>query len=110
MPSNGIRSPYGFTTGAIPFSLIVAAFISPAMATNTDSPIPDLFGQWGRDMLFFEPPPSGPGPVSRARHKSDGSVVVEDLCCTIAPQLFLGDHNNPILKPEAEKPSGSSAS
>jgi hypothetical protein len=61
---------------------------------------PDLSGQWGRDMLFFEPPPSGPGPVVRAERKADGTMVVQDPCCTIANR-WLGDHNNPILKPEA---------
>jgi hypothetical protein len=61
---------------------------------------PDLSGQWGRDMLFFEPPPSGPGPVVRAERKVDGTMVVQDPCCTIANR-WLGDHTNPILKPEA---------
>jgi hypothetical protein len=60
----------------------------------------DLSGQWGRDMLFFEPPPSGPGPVVRAERKVDGTMVVQDPCCTIANR-WLGDHTNPILKPEA---------
>ena len=86
MSGNGIRSPYRFSPGAIPFRLIVAAFISPAIA-NSGSPIPDLSGQWGRDMLFFEPPPSGPGPVSRAERKSDGSVCAGHMLYNCAPTV-----------------------
>jgi hypothetical protein len=51
-------------------------------------------------MSFFGPPPSGPGPVVRAERKGDGSMVVKDPCCAIAPR-WLGDHTSPILKPEA---------
>jgi hypothetical protein len=100
MSNNGIRSSYRFSAGAIPFGLFVAAIISPAIAANSGSSIPDLSGQWGRDMLFFEPPPSGPGPVIRAERKADGTGVVEDPCCRFVPQ-WLGDHTNPILKPKA---------
>jgi hypothetical protein len=95
-----MRSPRRFSAKTIAFIFSAAAFVTPAMATDSGSPLPDLSGQWGRDMLFFEPPPSGPGPVIRAERKSDGSVVVQDPCCTISPR-WLGDHTNPILKPEA---------
>jgi hypothetical protein len=70
------------------------------MAADSGATIPDFSGQWGRDMLFFEPPPSGPGPVINAVRKADGTVVAQDPCCTLLPR-WLGDHTSPILKPEA---------
>lgn len=85
---------------------ILALAVLDVRAGDAVLKYPDLSGQWGRDMLFLEPPSSGPGPVSRAKRKSDGSVVVHDLCCTIAPQLLLGGRNNPILKPEAAEAVG----
>jgi hypothetical protein len=95
-----MHSPRRFSATAIPFILAAAAFACPAMAADSGSPIPDLSGRWGRDMLFFEPPPSGPGPVVRAERKPDGSVVAQDPCCRFVPQ-WIGDHTSPILKPEA---------
>src|SRR5438132_2781929 len=83
-------------TIALVFS--AAAFVSPALAANS-SLIPDLSGQWGRDMLFFEPPPSGPGPVVNSVRKADGTMVPLDACCGIV-NPWAGDHANPILKPE----------
>jgi hypothetical protein len=77
-----------------------AALVSSEMAGDSGSPLPDLSGQWGRDMLFFEPPSSGPGPVVRAERKADGTTVVQDPCCTLV-QSWLGDHTSPILKPAA---------
>jgi hypothetical protein len=76
------------------------AFASPAGAADNGSGNPGLLGQWGRDMSFFEPPPSGPGPVVRAERKPDGTLVVQDPCCAISPR-WLGDHTSPILKPAA---------
>jgi hypothetical protein len=97
-----IRSPRRFFAKTIAFIFSVAAFVTPAMATDSGSPPPDLSGQWGRDMLFFEPPPSGPGPVISAVHKADGAIVARDPCCATGnPGGWLGDHTNPILKPEA---------
>jgi len=61
--------------------------------------IPELSGQWGRDMLFFEPPDSGPGPVNRA-YRADGGFQTQTPCCEIV-QSWFGDPNNPILKPNA---------
>jgi hypothetical protein len=76
-----MRSPRRFFAKTIAFIFSVAAFVTPAMATDSGSPPPDLSGQWGRDMLFFEPPPSGPGPVTSAVHKADGAIVARDPCC-----------------------------
>jgi hypothetical protein len=101
---SGIRmqSLRRFSAWAIAFVFSAAAFISPAMAADSGSSIPDLGGQWGRDMLFFEPPSSGPGRVVNAVRKADGTVVVQNPCCGIVNQGgWLGDHTSPILKPEA---------
>ena len=62
--------------------------------------IPELSGQWGRDMLFFEPPLSGPGPVVRAERQADGHIAAQAPCCGIVTSWF-GDPNNSMLKSEA---------
>src|SRR5215469_9787371 len=80
---------------------ILGSAILDAQAANELLKYPDLSGQWGRDMLFFEPPPSGPGPVSAAERKADGTVVVLIPCCFPSTGWWLGDHTSPILKPEA---------
>jgi hypothetical protein len=101
---SGIRmqSPRRLSAWTIACLFSAAAFVSPAMAADSGSSIPDLGGQWGRDMLFFEPPASGPGPVVNAVRKADGTVVVQNPCCGIVTQGgWLGDHTSPILKPEA---------
>jgi hypothetical protein len=78
---------------------ILASAILPARAANELLKYPDLSGQWGRNMLFFEPPASGPGPVVNTIRKADGTIVARDPCCT--PSDNVGDYTNPILKPEA---------
>ena len=97
-----MRSPRRFSAKTIAFIFSAAAFVTPAMATDSGSPLPGLSGQWGRDMLFFEPPPSGPGPVISAVRQADGAIVARDPCCATGnPGGWLGDQSNPILKPEA---------
>jgi hypothetical protein len=97
-----MRSPRRLSAKTITFIFSVAAFVAPAMAADSGSPLPNLSGQWGRDMLFFEPPPSGPGPVISAVRQADGAIVARDPCCATGnPGGWLGDHVNPILKPEA---------
>jgi hypothetical protein len=95
-----MRSPRRLSARKMAFVFSTAGFVFPAMAADGGSPIPDLSGQWGRDMLFFEPPTSGAGPVRPSVRKADGTIVARDLCCTIATGWF-GDPGNPILKPEA---------
>jgi hypothetical protein len=84
----------------IAFVFATAVLASQAMAADSGSAIPDLSGQWGRDMLFFEPPPSGPGPIINLDHNADGTLVPRSACCGIN-NPWAGDHANPILKPEA---------
>jgi hypothetical protein len=55
-------------------------------------PIPDLSGTWARQAFFFEPPPSGPGPVTNSMRFPNGHSDLGQL---------VGDYTNPILKPDA---------
>ena len=51
-------------TGAHVGVLLFSSLLMPtASAADNPRTVPDFSGQWGRDMLFFEPPSSGPGPV-----------------------------------------------
>ena len=101
MSSTRMGSRPRFSARIIAFVFSAAAFVCPAMAADSSSPIPDLSGQWGRDMLFFEPPASGPGPIINSVRKADGTLVARDPCCTVVGGMWLGDYTNPILKPEA---------
>ena len=95
-----LRSPR-FPAATVALVFCAAAFVSPTMAAESSSRIPDLSGQWGRDMLFFEPPASGPGLVINSVGKTDSTVTARDQCCTIVTEGgWLGDHTNPILKPK----------
>lgn len=67
-------------------------FVSPVMGAEP-APIPDLSGMWGRFSLFFEPPPSGPGPIVSKLKNRNGMMATRDG--------FVGDYTSPILKPEA---------
>jgi len=100
MAGNGVRSPRWFSAEVISFVVSAVAFAGVASAAETGARVPVFDGQWGRDMLFFEPPVSGPGPVIRAERKADGVVAAVDPCCTLVPR-WLGDATSPILKPEA---------
>src|SRR6202521_5040251 len=63
-------------------------------SSNTQSvaSIPDFSGIWGHlSGPGFEPPPSGPGPVTN-RSRRNG---VRDF------SRYVGDYTNPILKPQA---------
>ena len=60
---------------------------------SRDSLISDFSGVWGRNMLLFEPPVSGPGPIINKTWRPDGTL--EPL------QRYVGDETNPILRPQA---------
>lgn len=79
---------YGVATIAL-----LALSLQSSLAAETALSAPDLSGQWGRDMVFFEPPASGPGPVVSTVRKPDGTMD--------ALGAWAGDHANPILKPNA---------
>src|SRR5215470_1300528 len=73
-------------------SLIIcssSALVGHTPAVAGAAPIPDFSGQWGRAGLFrFEPPHSGPGPVTNTSRFPD---TVERV----------GDYTNPILTPQS---------
>jgi hypothetical protein len=66
--------------------MLVSAW--PALSAE----VPDLSGQWGRAMLHYEQPSSGPGPILNTKLRGNG---------TMDQEAWVGDHTNPILKPEA---------
>src|SRR5438309_9792643 len=71
----------------------VAPAAGPAgSATQGAESVPDFSGIWAHPYLTgFEPPASGPGPVTnRSRRNGVGNF-----------QQLVGDYTNPILKPEA---------
>ncbi len=60
--------------------------------------IPDFSGRWARNAFDHEHMPSGPTPLTNLNRRDGDTahpVVGGD------PIPLLGDHNNPILKPEA---------
>src|SRR5260370_41234192 len=98
MSTNRVRTARRFSARTIAFLVSAAVFIAPAIAADSGSSIPDLFGQRGRGMLFFEPPPSGPGPLVRGDRKADGTMAVQDPWCT-SGQRWLGDLTGALLSP-----------
>jgi hypothetical protein len=68
----------------VSFALSVSALAWPGTAATPA--LPDFGGYWGRNSTDFEPPLSGPGPVTN-KGKSF--------------YARFGDDTNPILKPEA---------
>src|SRR5689334_4378086 len=66
---------------------------SPSIRAQNVAPIPDFSGVWSHPFLTgFEPPASGPGPVTNRSRRRDGRANFQQL---------VGDYSNPILKPEA---------
>src|SRR5215468_6390566 len=77
-----------------------ALFSFPAFTQDRNqsaAPIPDFSGIWGHPYWpGFEPPASGPGPVTnRSRLRGGPQAGVS------SPGEFVGDYTNPILKPWA---------
>jgi hypothetical protein len=80
------------------FGQTVALADGPANggAHGAAPPIPDFSGIWGHPYIpGFEPPASGPGPVTNRSRQRQGQRNVSD------PRQFVGDYTNPILKPQA---------
>jgi hypothetical protein len=68
---------------------LASVLVWPASAADN---FPDFSGFWGRSTFDFEAIPSAPGPIRNLRRLPSGSSD---------PTRPVGDHNNPILKPEA---------
>jgi hypothetical protein len=84
---------------------LLAAAATPALAQTTAptvgransahvaSPIPDFSGVWTHPFWpSFDPPLSGPGPITNRSRRPDGAGNSNQL---------VGDYTNPILKPYA---------
>jgi hypothetical protein len=77
---------------AAPASGQTVASVPGAAGTQGVASIPDFSGIWWHPSLpGFEPPASGPGPVTN-RSRSNGVSNYDQL---------VGDHTNPVLKPES---------
>ncbi|HEX5281145.1 MAG TPA: hypothetical protein VFW28_13780 [Micropepsaceae bacterium] len=63
----------------------------PVAAAAQPANMPDFSGIWGR-WLHFEPPATGPAPVTNLAHTAAG---------TMDDYRWAGDYTNPILKPAA---------
>ena len=74
--------------------LIAASILVwPTMGADKANAAPDFSGIWSHPFLTgFEPPASGPGPVTNRSRRRDGVANF---------QVLVGDYTNPILKPEA---------
>jgi len=78
---------------AATFALGQAAPVGTASARKSAAAIPDFSGIWSHPYLTgFEPPASGPGPVTNKSRRADGVGNFQQL---------VGDYTNPILKPQA---------
>ncbi len=72
---------------------VTASVQTAAGAAQTAPPIPDFSGRWAHPYLTgFEPPASGPGPVTNKSRLPSGIANFQRL---------VGDYTNPILKPDA---------
>jgi hypothetical protein len=71
---------------------IALLFALPAMGAEDTTPGAGFSGLWARPYIGFEPPPSGPGPVTSLFGLRPGRSSVSQ---------FVGDYANPILTPRA---------
>ena len=76
-------------------SLLIAAaaiaLMSPVLAQTA---VPEFTGVWRHPSLpGFEPPAKGPGPVTNTKRRTQDGASDWNM--------LVGDHTNPILKPEA---------
>ncbi len=91
-------------------SAAAALFSSPALSQQPGgtASIPDFSGTWAHSSIpGFEPPASGPGPVTNRSRRRQSIAGVSPLTpdpngALVANNLQLvGDYTNPILKPHA---------
>src|SRR5947209_19954113 len=86
-------APRMLAPGAAIAVMTAAALQLSALRAETAAPVPDLSGHWARPYIGFEPPLSGPGPITnRSRILGQSNI-----------NQFVGDYTNPILKPAAAK-------
>jgi hypothetical protein len=85
----------GFGVRAAAGLLAASILICPTLGADQTAAVPDFSGVWSHPFLTgFEPPASGPGPVTNRSRRRDGVANFQTL---------VGDYTNPILKPEAAR-------
>jgi hypothetical protein len=79
------------------FGQVATPAVGPTGGAQSAASIPDFSGIWSHPYWpGFEPPASGPGPVTnRLRLRGGPQRGVSD------PRQLVGDYTNPILKPQA---------
>ncbi len=83
----------GLRARAVLVLAMAAAASAPPAVSQSAAPVPDFSGVWSHPFLTgFEPPRSGPGPVTNTSRRPTGVANFQQL---------IGDYKNPILKPEA---------
>lgn len=85
--------------------LTATAFITAATSALAQAPsIPDLSGVWDHPVFpWFEPPASGPGPITNLsrweQYSSDGSAPLPPGEVGVSDyNVLVGDYKNPILQ------------
>jgi len=77
---------------AICTTLFAAAASAQEPLSPESHPLPDFAGIWMHPFAGFDPPLTGPGPVTNIERLPDGRAN---------DRLRIGDHMNPILQPHA---------
>jgi hypothetical protein len=89
------------------FFLVIWAATAPLQAASSAEQAPDFSGIWTKPYLGWEPPVSGPGPITnKNRRKQMFDVDGRPWPAQTAPMVntaskLIGDYDNPILKPTA---------
>lgn len=81
-----------FKQSLVAATILTTLSASSALSAADGAPNPELWGRWGRNAFNFEPKSSGPQPLTNLSRRPDG---------TGDPGQLVGDHRNPILKPDA---------
>src|SRR5450432_3375885 len=82
-----------FLTRAAAGLIVATILVWPTLGADKPNRVPDFSGVWSHPFLTgFEPPASGPGPVTNRSRRRDGVGNFQTL---------VGDYTNPILKPDA---------
>ena len=91
---------------AIAAALVAAALALPAQSASQTSSVPDFTGTWQHPVFpWFEPPASGPGPITNLTRWPQGSSA--DVGAPPSKEgvsdynQLVGDYKNPILQPWA---------
>jgi hypothetical protein len=65
---------------------------APYVLAASNAPVPNLSGNWQRNVFNLAPPPNGPGPFANTYKSPDGRI---------SDAYRVGDYKSPLLKPQA---------